>query len=156
MQKGRDPDVEVKKGVPLFHVFKGWVQARLVVITATFTYGGSYTPHPPSGLPGIEPGVFCKHVSFSPCSRCKRIVCCPVRPVIYVSAVRSLPPLRARFLHYCLLGSRQSKKHAHLARIIRRSSLNSVLNTARVFRPCALPGPRSPDGLPSAIHNTCY
>ena len=26
-------------------------------------------------------------------------------------------------LHYCLLGSWQSKKHAHLARIIRRSSL---------------------------------
>lgn len=56
MQKGRDPDVEVKKGVPLFHVFKGWVQARLVVITATFTYDGSYTPHPPSALPGLAPG----------------------------------------------------------------------------------------------------
>lgn len=70
---------------------------------------------------------------------------------ISVSAARSLPPLRARFLHYCLLGSWQSKKHAHLARIIRRSSLNSVLYTARVFRPCALLGPRSPDGLPSAF-----
>lgn len=39
-KKGRDPDVEVKGG-PAFSCIKGWVQARLVVITATFTYGGS-------------------------------------------------------------------------------------------------------------------
>nr|DAY09720.1 MAG TPA: hypothetical protein [Caudoviricetes sp.] len=78
----------------------------------------------PSGLPGNRtPESFVSTNFFSPCSRCKRIVFYPVRPVIYVSALRSLPPLRARFLHYCLLGSWQSKKHAHLARIIRRSSL---------------------------------
>lgn len=95
--------------------------------------------------------VFCKHIPFSPCSRCKRKSVCLLCATFYVSAVRSLPPHRAGFLHHCLLGSWQSKKHAHLARIIRRSSLNSVLYTARAFRPCALPGPRSPDGLPSAF-----
>lgn len=74
-KKGRDPEMWKSKRGPAFSCIEGWVQARLVVITATFTYGGSYTPHPPSAqLGSCTPVVFCKHIPFSPCSRCKRKV----------------------------------------------------------------------------------
>lgn len=49
------------------------MQARLVVITATFTYDAKSSATPTQRPAGeSNPGVFCKHVSFSPCSRCKR------------------------------------------------------------------------------------
>ena len=60
-KKGRDPDVEVKGG-PAFSCIEGWVQARLVVITATFTYDAKSSATPTQRPAGeSNPGDFCKH-----------------------------------------------------------------------------------------------
>lgn len=55
--KGRDPEMWKSKRGPAFSCIEGWVQARLVVITATFTYDAKSSATPTQCAPRPRTGA---------------------------------------------------------------------------------------------------